>query len=83
MKKYYLIFSMVLAVSLSCSFAQTVSSQKGLTTTIFNLPAGIIKVYLPDDISPGDVISGAIIAKAAGGNKKEIAKNLADLKNTW
>ncbi len=80
MKKYYLIFSMVLAVSLSCSFAQTVSSQKGLTTTIFNLPAGIIKVYLPDDISPGDVISGAIIAKAAGGNKKEIAKNLADLK---
>jgi hypothetical protein len=80
MKKYYLVCMMLFAACLNSGFAQTISTQKGLTTAIFNLPAGIIKVYLPDDIRPGDMISGSVSAEAAGKNAKEMTKNLADLK---
>jgi len=80
MKKYYLLCLMLFAACTNRGFAQTISSQKGLTTAVFNLPAGIIKVYLPDDIRPGEMISGTIIAEAGGRNAKEVTKNLSDLK---
>ncbi|MFZ1306302.1 MAG: hypothetical protein WAR80_10695, partial [Ferruginibacter sp.] len=80
MKKYYLLCMMLFAAYINSGFAQTVSSQKGLTTTVFNLPAGTIKVYLPDDIRPGDMISGSVLAAPFGKNTKQTAKNLAELK---
>ncbi len=80
MKKYYLLCMMLFAACINSGFAQTVSSQKGLTTAVFNLPAGIIKVYLPDDIRPGDMISGSVLAEPFGKNGKQTAKNLAELK---
>ena len=42
--------------------AQTISSQKGLTTAAINTPQGTITIYLPDDIRPGDHISGTVSA---------------------
>jgi hypothetical protein len=71
---------MLFAACINSGFAQTVSSQKGLTTAVFNLPAGIIKVYLPDDIRPGDMISGSVLAAPFGKNAKQTAKNLTELK---
>ena len=59
--------------------AQTISSQKGLTTAVFNTSGGNIKVYLPDDIRQGDVISGRVVAEPEGRNEKQIARNLAEL----
>jgi hypothetical protein len=80
MKKYYLLCMMLFAACINSGFAQTVSTQKGLTTVVFNLPAGIIKVYLPDDIRPGDMISGSVLSVPSGKNGKQTAKNLAALK---
>lgn len=80
MKKYYLLCMMLFAACINSGFAQTVSSQKGLTTAVFNLPAGIIKVYLPDDIRPGDMISGSVMAEPSGKSPKLSAKNLEELK---
>ncbi|MBL7702853.1 MAG: hypothetical protein JNM14_11420 [Ferruginibacter sp.] len=80
MKKYYLLCMMLFAACINSGLAQTVSSQKGLTTAVFNLPAGIIKVYLPDDIRPGDMISGSVTAVPSGKNAKQTAKNLVELK---
>ena len=74
------VLSLFLLVPASITWAQTISSQKGLTTAIFNTAAGNIKVYLPDDIRPGDNISGSIVAEPTGKNAKQIEKNFADLK---
>ncbi len=80
MKKYYLALLFLFAAGLFPGFTQTISSQKGLTTAVFNVPAGLIKVYLPDDIRPGDIISGSFVAEPGGKNAKQIEKNLAELK---
>lgn len=80
MKQNYLVLFFLFAAGLVSGFAQTISTQKGLTTAIFNLSAGTIKVYLPDDIRPGDVISGSISVEPAGKNVKQQGKNLAELK---
>ena len=80
MKHNYLLLFFLFAVGLFSGFSQKISSQKGLTTAIFNLQAGAIKVYLPDDIRPGDIISGRIIAEPIGKNAKQITNNLAELK---
>ena len=61
------------------SSAQTISSQKGLTTAVFNVAPGNIKVYLPDDIRPGDIISGTVIAEPNGVTDKEKNKNSQSL----
>lgn len=78
------LFSAVLVLFLhlpaSITRAQTISSQKGLTTAVFSTQYGAIKVYLPDDIRPGDMISGSVIAEPFGGNAKQVEKNLAELK---
>jgi len=73
------VLSLFLLVPASITWAQTITSQKGLTTAIFNLPQGMIKVYLPDDIRPGDRISGSLIAEPAGKNEKQALKNRAEL----
>ena len=80
MKKNYLLLLLLFGAGLFSGYAQTISSQKGLTTAVFNLPAGTIKVYLPDDIRPGETISGTISAEPLGRNTKQLEKNLTELK---
>ena len=73
------LLTLFLLVPASITWAQTISSQKGLTTAVFTTSAGIIKVYLPDDIRPGDLISGRVIAEPEGRNEKQLARSLAEL----
>lgn len=74
------VLSLFLLVPASITWAQTVSSQKGLTTIVFNVTQGAVKVYLPDDIRPGDIISGTVSAEPAGKNAVQIGRNLAELR---
>lgn len=67
-------------ITMPADFAQTISSQKGLTKAVFNLPEGIVRVYLPDDIRPGDLISGTVELVAAGRNATQTGRNLTALK---
>lgn len=76
---FYAVLSLFLLVPASITWAQTISTQKGLTTAVFNTPAGTVKVYLPDDIRPGDVISGTVLAEPIGKNAKQVEKNLSEL----
>lgn len=78
-KLFFAVLSLFLLVTASITWAQTISSQKGLTTAEFNLQQGKIKVYLPDDIRPGDVISGRIVTEPLGKNTRQIEKNLGEL----
>lgn len=73
------VLSLFLLVPASITWAQTVSSQKGLTTIVFNVTQGVVKVYLPDDIRPGDIISGTVSARPAGNNAVQTGRNLAEL----
>ncbi|MCC6693615.1 MAG: hypothetical protein IT253_09500 [Chitinophagaceae bacterium] len=63
--------------------AQTLTVQKGLSTVEFNHPSGKVKVYLPDDIRVGDIISGTIHVEPAGKNLKQETKSLSDLKKAF
>lgn len=74
------VLSLLLLVPASITWAQTITSQKGLTTALFNTDYGIIKVYLPENIRPGELISGTIEAEPKGSNTRQIEKNLAELK---
>ncbi|HRB40989.1 MAG TPA: hypothetical protein PKX86_09805, partial [Bacteroidia bacterium] len=56
------LLSLFLLVPASIIWAQKISSEKGLTTATFNTPNGVIKVYLPDDIRQGDIISGTVVS---------------------
>ena len=47
----------------------------GLTTVTFQVAAGRLKVFLPDDVRSGDTISGIVIAEPAGNDDTEKAKN--------
>lgn len=80
MKQRYLLLIAWFIVAMPAAFAQTISTQKGLTTVVFNLPEGIVTVYLPADIQPGDPVSGTVQAVAAGKNAKQTAKDLSVLK---
>ncbi len=81
MKKTSMRFLFIISTLLcsTISLAQKISSQKGLTTAEFNTAAGAIKIYLPEDIRPGDMISGRIIAEPVGHNAKQIAKKMTEL----
>lgn len=74
------VLSLFLPVPASITWAQTISSQKGLTTIVFNVTQGVVKVYLPDDIRPGDIISGTVRAEPAGKNAGQTGRNLAELR---
>lgn len=80
MKQRYLLLIAWFIAAMPAAFAQTISSQKGLTTALFNLPEGTVKVYLPADTRPGDLLSGTVELVPAGKNTKQTAKNLSDLK---
>jgi len=81
MKKIFILATSVSVLIFSNSEmrAQTVSSQKGLITAEFNMPQGKIRIFLPDDIRPGETISGRIKTEALGKNARQIGKNLSAL----
>jgi len=59
--------------------SQTISTHKGLATLEFTCPQGLIRVWLPDDIRPGDVISGSIMAEPSGNNSRQQRKAMKEL----
>jgi hypothetical protein len=65
------VLTLFLLLPASITWAQTISSQKGLTTIIFPVKQGKITVYLPDDIRPGDHISGSIVLEPSGKTEKQ------------
>ncbi len=73
------VLSLFLLVPASITWAQTISSQKGLTTAVFPTQYGNVKVLLPDDVRPGDVISGTVVAEPKGNNARQIERNLVEL----
>ena len=84
MGKHYFsvsVFTLFLLVFASLTRAQTISSQKGLTTAVFPTQYGDVKVLLPDDVRPGAMISGrdTVIAEPKGNNARQTEKNLAEL----
>jgi hypothetical protein len=70
------VLSLFLLVIASKTRAQTISSQKGLTTAVFPTQYGDIKVFLPDDDRPGDVKSGTVVAEPIGNNAWQTNKIL-------
>lgn len=56
---------------LSSASAQKISTEKGLTTIEFTTVQGTVKVYLPEDIRPGDRVTGTIATEPAGNTDKE------------
>lgn len=81
MRKSHLlsVLSLLLLISASITRAQTITSQKGLTTAVFPTQYGNVKIYLPDDGQPGKIISGTVVAEPKGNNARQIDKNLAEL----
>ena len=59
--------------------AQTVTSQKGLTSVVYELPEGKITIQLPDDIRAGETISGTVSVVPNGKNEQAFTKHLAKL----
>ena len=57
-----------------------VETSGGLQTVIFNAPAAIVRVNLPNDIRAGDTISGTVIAEPKGNTKAERDSNQAEFK---
>jgi len=51
----------------------------GLLVAAFETPQGKIKVNLPDDMAPGDPISGTVNVEPAGNNQSERATNETEL----
>ncbi|MFI5134052.1 MAG: hypothetical protein ACHQEB_06935 [Chitinophagales bacterium] len=68
-----------LAIPFSLFFLLNTSAQtvvlKGLVTEEIKTKEGKVTVYLPDDIRPGDIISGTVVAEPDGKNEKEKRKN--------
>jgi hypothetical protein len=79
MRHKYLLIILFLFISLN-DYSQNISTQKGLTTAVFNLQPGVIKIFLPEDIRPGETISGTIQVLPNGKNEKQMMKNLEALK---
>jgi hypothetical protein len=51
------------------------SAANGLNTVTFDTAAGKIKVYLPEDMRPGDTISGTVTAEPRGSTDTERTAN--------
>src|SRR5438270_3861896 len=56
-----------------------VGSDPGLITVTFVLPNGAVYVNLPEDMSPGDTLSGSVTIDSGGATEIERAQNLAEL----
>lgn len=87
MRKQHLLLKMLflfLLVPTSITRAQTVTLsgtvyENQTAKSTFTTPQGNIKVYLPDDMAAGDMISGTVVTEPLGKTEKEKKKNLAAL----
>lgn len=84
---YFTLFITIAALYYSnFAFAQTQAtspskvSPGGVSETLLNVAAGRVRIYLPDDIRPGDTISGSVTAEPTGKTDAERAKNSAELR---
>lgn len=82
---YFTPFIAIAAVFYSnIAFAQTPTTAKvaqgGVRETVLNVAAGKVRIYLPDDIRPGDIISGFVTAETGGATGQEREKNSAELR---
>lgn len=62
--------------------AALVQTQRGLHTVSFNTLQGTVRVLLPDDMAPGDTISGTVVIEPAGANETERSANTGVLRGT-
>lgn len=71
-------------ISLLCmamlSYSQTISTQKGLTTIVFNTTDAYVTVYLPDDLRNGDKVFGTFEVYNEGLTDEQLAKSLAEVR---
>ncbi len=79
MKQLLVIISLI-AFFHKNSFSQTISSQKGLTTIVFDTRDAIFSVILPDDLQNGDNISGTFSFITAGITEAQIEKSLMEVR---
>ncbi len=52
-----------------------VRSGQGVKTIAFVRTEGTVRVYLPDDIRPGDTITGTVVSEPTGKSGQELLKN--------
>lgn len=57
----------------------TLNTENGLSRLLFTFPAGRLVVNLPDDIRPGDTISGTVSSEPAGADATERSANQSTL----
>ena len=78
--RFVIIVSLILVIT-SWSPAQKKISGKtetdwGLHTATFETPNGRIIVYLPDDVCPGDTISGSVSVDPVGSSERVQSNSL-------
>lgn len=57
----------------------TLERASGLVTASFTVPEGTLRVYLPDDLSAGDTITGSVVPEPNGATPDERERNQAIL----
>lgn len=82
--KIIMIVSVIITLTVNTTPAQTSSVtgtvyENDQVKTTFKTPEGTIKVYLPDDMRPGDEVTGMVVAQPNGKDEKEKTKNLNKL----
>ena len=65
--------------TLSGTVQATAENSPGLRQTNFSTPAGVVVVYLSDEMAPGDSLTGTVVARPSGKNDAEREKNRAAL----
>lgn len=75
------LFTILLLLFLSqCGFSQTISSEKGLSTLVYETPYAFITAYLPDDIEGGDRLTGSFSVLNKGFSSEQLIKSLAEIR---
>lgn len=82
--KWQILVVLILLVSLTESGAQGITIhgtvyENSQAKTTFTPPGGFVKIYLPDDLTRGDIITGTVIAEPEGKNEREKKRNLEKL----
>jgi hypothetical protein len=74
----------LLVVPVVCSQNQPSSPQSPVVNeTVFQTPAGKVKVYLPSDMAAGDTISGTVVAEPAAAKDPQQQKKNSDELNGY
>ncbi|MFI5133285.1 MAG: hypothetical protein ACHQEB_03060, partial [Chitinophagales bacterium] len=68
--------ALLFSITAPCQIAKTIN---GMVVSDFKTPQGSVQVNLPDDIRPGDVITGTVTAAPDGKNEKDQKKSMDKL----